>query len=104
MTIRFGRHLKMHPPFVTHPLSITHQLMIGQNGIQLTVESFVGGKVKSIRVMGFRRLQAKTIPLPTPLEIQQEVRQVWLGRFCYAYCQIRWAEGEMWSFKAIIDS
>ena len=69
----------------------------------VTVESFVGGKVKSIRVTGLRRLQAKTIPLPTPLEIQQEVRQVWLGGFRYASCQIQWAEGEMWSFKAIIE-
>jgi len=69
----------------------------------VTVESFVEGRVKSIRATGFRRLQAKTIPLHTPLEIQQEVRHVWLGRFRYAYCQIRWAEGEMWSFKATIE-
>jgi len=67
------------------------------------VESFVGGKVKSIRVTGFRLFQAKTIPLPTPLEIKQEVRNVWLGRFRNATCQIGWAEGEMWSFKAIIE-
>ena len=69
----------------------------------VTVESFVGGKVKSIRVTGFRLFQAKTIPLPTPLEIKQEVRNVWLGRFRNATCQIGWAEGEMWSFKAIIE-
>ena len=69
------------------------------------MESFVGAKVKSIRVTDYqpRPGSAKRAPVSNPLELQQEVRQVWLGKFRGADCQISWAEWVRWNIKAIVD-
>lgn len=62
----------------------------------LSVESFVGGKAKSIRVVRYD-------PKLTPSQIREEVRKVWLGVFRYATSNITWAEGNFWNIQASVE-
>jgi hypothetical protein len=62
----------------------------------LSIEDFVGGKVKRIRVVRYG-------PRLTTDQIKEEVRKVWLGQFHYATCQIEWAEGTMWNIRATVE-
>ncbi len=62
----------------------------------LTVEAFVGGKVKSIRVIHYDQKLS-------PLQIREEVRRVWLGVFWYTTCGIVWSEGNRWNVEAVVE-
>jgi hypothetical protein len=62
----------------------------------LSIEEFVGGKVKTIRVVRYD-------PRLTPDQIKAEVRKVWLGIFHYATCQPGWAEGNLWNILAMVE-
>jgi hypothetical protein len=61
-----------------------------------SMEDFVGGKIKTIRVISHD-------PRLTSDQIKEEVRKVWLGIFHYATCQIEWAEGSMWNIRATVE-
>ena len=62
----------------------------------VTVESFVGGKVKLIRVV---RYDSKL----TPSQIENEVRGAWLGAFSGANATILWDEGNDWNVQASVE-
>ncbi|MGA2434192.1 MAG: hypothetical protein ABSG25_02800, partial [Bryobacteraceae bacterium] len=62
----------------------------------LTIESFVGGKVKIIRVVHYD-------PNLTPSQIRDEVRKVWLGSFWFATASIMWQEGNRWNIQASVE-
>jgi hypothetical protein len=61
----------------------------------VSIESFVGGKVKAIRV--------QYDPTLTPSQIRDEVRKVWLGLFTEAYSSIMWSEMNRWNIKASVE-
>jgi hypothetical protein len=67
-----------------------------------TVEDFVGGKVKAIRVLRTAPLRPWGKP-PTADEIRQRVRRVWEGKFQAAFCQLAWAEPTFWSIEATLE-
>jgi len=62
----------------------------------LSVETFVGGKVKTIRVVRYD-------PKLKPEQIRDEVRRVWLGVFWTAEDSIGWAEGNEWNIQASVE-
>jgi hypothetical protein len=63
-----------------------------------TVEAFVGGKVKAIRVVRFSG------PSETkPAEIQSRVMEVWSGVFTYPSCYQAWSELTIWNLEASIE-
>ena len=62
----------------------------------LTVESFVGGKVKWIRVLHYD-------PRLTPPQIRDEVRKAWLGVFWFAAGSIIWSEANFWNLEASVE-
>src|SRR5579862_7855406 len=59
----------------------------------LSVESFVGGKMKVIRVVHYD-------PKLTPWQIRDEVRTVWLGYVWLATRSIIWSEQNRWNIEA----
>jgi hypothetical protein len=63
-----------------------------------TIEQFVGGKVKQVRVVRFWGM-----PKTTVANIRDEVRRVWLGPFCCPRTAIMWSEGNMWNVQAIVE-
>jgi hypothetical protein len=67
-----------------------------------TVGDFVGGKVKSIRVLRTAPFRSGTKP-PTPDEVRQKLKTVWQGKFQGAFCQIEWAEMTLWSVAAVVE-
>jgi len=62
----------------------------------LSIEEFVGGRVKKITVVRYD-------PQLTHDQIKQEVRKVWLGIFHYATCVIGWDEGALWNILATVE-
>jgi hypothetical protein len=62
----------------------------------VSIESFVGGKVKAIRVQEYD-------PGLTPPQVRDEVRRVWLGLFTEAYSSIIWSEMNRWNIKASVE-
>jgi hypothetical protein len=62
----------------------------------LSIEDFVGAKVRTIRVVNHD-------PRLTADQIKEEVRKVWLGIFHYATCHIEWAEGTIWNIRATVE-
>lgn len=62
----------------------------------VTVESFVGGTVKVIRVI-------RHDPRLTPLQIREEVQRVWRGSFRFASDSIMWSEGNRWNIQAAVE-
>lgn len=62
----------------------------------VTVEDFVGGKVKRIRVT---RIAGNL----THDQVRNEVLKVWFGVFYHAASQIMWAEGGRWNVGASIE-
>jgi hypothetical protein len=63
-----------------------------------TVEAFLGGKAKAIRVVRF----LGTRP-PETAEIQSRIMEVWAGVFRSASCGINWAEGADWNLEASVE-
>jgi hypothetical protein len=63
---------------------------------RVSIEEFVGGKVKSIRV-------TRHDPRLTAEQIRNEVRKVWLGIFGYADSRIGWSEGNPWNIAASVE-
>src|SRR6266404_9978154 len=63
-----------------------------------TVEAFLGGKVKTIRVVRFAGSSE-----PKPAEIQSRIMEVWLGVFRDANCGITWSEGVFWNLEASVE-
>ena len=62
----------------------------------VSVEEFVGGKVRSIHV-------TRHDPKLTPEQIRNEVRKVWLGIFWHAASTIGWSEGNQWNIGASVE-
>jgi hypothetical protein len=62
----------------------------------VSIGSFVGGKVKAIRVQQYD-------PTLTPSQIRDKVRKLWLGLFTEAYSSIMWAEMNRWNIKASVE-
>jgi hypothetical protein len=62
----------------------------------LSIESFVGGKAKSIHVV-------KYDPRLTPFQIRGEVQKVWLGMFWDASNYQAWAEVTLWNIEASVE-
>ena len=62
----------------------------------LSVESFVGGNVKSIHVIRYD-------PRLTPFQIREEVQKVWLGAFYGASSYLGWAEGTIWNIEVSVE-
>jgi len=62
----------------------------------LSIESFMGGKVKSIRVVHHD-------PKLTSSQVREEVRKVWLGVFWNASSFIGWSEGNRWNIEASVE-
>jgi hypothetical protein len=62
----------------------------------LRVASFVGGPIKTIRVVRYS-------PALTPSQIRREVRKVWLGVFQHASSNNGWSEGNRWSIEASVE-
>lgn len=63
---------------------------------RITVQSFVGGKVKLIRVVRYNQKLS-------PSQIRDEVRKVWLGSFSLATTIIIWSEGSPWNIQATVE-
>jgi hypothetical protein len=66
------------------------------------VGEFVGGRVKTIRVLRTAPFRPGIKPL-TLDETRQEVKRVWQGKFKAAFCQIAWAEATFWSVQAVVE-
>jgi hypothetical protein len=60
------------------------------------VASFVGGNVKSIRVIWYD-------PKLTPDRIKQEVLRVWRGHLVDVSSSINWSEGNDWHIAAVVE-
>lgn len=67
-----------------------------------TVGEFVGGAVKTIRVLRTAPFRPGTKPL-TVGETRQRVKRVWQGKFQVPSCQIDWAEYTFWSIEAVVE-
>lgn len=62
----------------------------------LSIELFVGGSVKLIRVVHYD-------PRLSPSQIREEVRRVWLSKFRDATTIITWSEGSPWNIEGSIE-
>lgn len=62
----------------------------------LSIESFIGGKVKLIRVVRYD-------PKATPSQIRDGVRKAWFGIFWHATSAITWAEITFWNIEASVE-
>lgn len=63
-----------------------------------TVEAFLGGKVKAIRVAGFLGSSE-----PEVGEIQSRIMEVWSGVFRFASCFQGWSELTFWDLLATVE-
>jgi hypothetical protein len=63
-----------------------------------TVQAFLGGKVKAIRVVRFLGSSETK-----PAEIQSRIMEVWLGVFRSAYCFMAWSEVTSWNLEASVE-
>jgi hypothetical protein len=61
-----------------------------------TVADFIGGKVKSIRLL-------RVAKFPTANQLRGAIRRVWKGQFQGASCGIEWAEVTFWSVEAVVE-
>jgi hypothetical protein len=68
----------------------------------MTVGDFMGGRVKTIRVLRTAPLRPGTSP-PTADETRRKLKRVWEGKFQAAFCQIAWAEMTLWSVEAVVE-
>lgn len=64
-----------------------------------TVGDFVGGKVKTLRILHYARRRNP----PKPEETQTLMRKVWQGSFYGADCGIAWDEGALWSIESTLE-
>jgi hypothetical protein len=62
----------------------------------ISIEEFVGSKVKSIHVTQYD-------PKLAPEQIRDEVRKVWFGIFWSAASGIMWSEGNRWNIAASVE-
>ncbi len=62
----------------------------------VSIESSVGGRVKTIRVI-------RHDPNLTSSQVRDKVRKVWLGSFWHATSQITWAEANFWNIEATVE-
>jgi len=62
----------------------------------VSIESFVGGKVKLIRVSRYD-------PNLRPSKVRDEVRRAWFGIFWHATSAITWAEYTSWNIEATVE-
>ena len=62
----------------------------------VSLEDFVGGKVKAIRVTAYDDRN-------TPDQIKDEVLNAWFGHFHYVTCQIDWDEMTLWNVRAVVE-
>lgn len=62
----------------------------------ISVEAFVGGRVKSVRVVAYDQAL-------TPAQVKEEFRKVWLGVFRSPSCFIPWDEGGSWNLRAVVE-
>lgn len=67
-----------------------------------TVGEFVGGAVKTIRVLRTAPFRPGAKPV-TPEETRQKLKRVWQGKFQVPSCQIDWAEPAFWSIEAVVE-
>jgi hypothetical protein len=58
--------------------------------------------VRLIRVTHYGWVGASSPPR-SHLDVQQEVRKVWSGKFQHVACAMMWAEGGNWNIKATIE-
>ena len=64
-----------------------------------TVGEFVGGKVKTIRVLH----SAPRRNPPTAEEVRIGLRKVWQGKFQVCFCQIAWSEPTRWTIESVLE-
>jgi hypothetical protein len=64
-----------------------------------TVGDFVGGKVKTIRVVHSASMKSP----PTAEEVRKNLRTVWQSKFQVAFCREAWAEPTFWSIESIVE-
>jgi hypothetical protein len=103
MSARFRIPLLRNRPHASHSsllasVPIPGQLCEAMLERYVSVESFVGGRVKSIRVVRSRPDEKLT-----PVQLREEVRKVWLSRFWHASCGIEWAEANLWNIEAVVE-
>jgi hypothetical protein len=64
-----------------------------------TVEAFVGGRVKDIRVIRFVGVGNSA----TRKEVRNRITRVWRGKLKDVSCYLGWDEGTYWSIEAIVE-
>lgn len=64
-----------------------------------SVGESLGGRVKTIRVVGFE----PWAPTQTFSQLPETVRSVWTGKFQDSSCQINWAEMSPWFLEARLE-
>jgi hypothetical protein len=66
-----------------------------------SVQEFLGGKVRTIRVL--RAVQNRGQSRLTPADVQTSVLEAWVGIFRDGSCAIDWDEATFWTIAAIIE-
>ena len=66
-----------------------------------TVEDFLGGKVRAIRVIRVVRFRGSG--KGTPADVQTRVLEMWSGVFRSGSCFIPWAEAPFWCIEATVE-
>lgn len=66
-----------------------------------SVQDFLGGKVRTIRVL--RAVQIRGLGRLTPADVQTSVLEAWVGIFRDGSCSIDWDEVTFWTIAAIIE-
>jgi hypothetical protein len=72
-----------------------------QLNLPTSVQRFLGGKVKSIRVL--RALQMRGAGALGSSEVQTRVLQTWRGIIVEGSCAIDWAEANFWDVEASVE-
>lgn len=66
-----------------------------------TVEAFLGGKVRTIRVVDVRAFPGRSHS--DAAEIQSRIMEVWLGVFRHADGALPWSEPNCWNLSATVE-
>ena len=70
-------------------------------GHDISLQELASRTVKTIHVTSYRLFPGA--PSKKQTDIRQRVREVWLGKFQTAYCQLPWAEMASWSINATVE-